>query len=767
MDTRQQQPPRFWRLDENFTVLDLATEHDEPGGDEPGIFQPQDTSDPCRQRSCFPSEIKTGMGSAVNAHAPVSIETLPDDTIMILGLDPGKGKTSVYHYDKARCLGIYHLDDYFQYLGDDPDWPMPYQLLAHDFVFAPVADITAPNLDGMLYVSAADRKQTFVFDLNITIEGLSLALQDCYYPMRTTQGKALVAAAGKVFYDADNKWLPLIAQRSHYWKEGQVTTRTFDGRQHDCVWHRIFLDAVIPDGAGIGIECRAANDKALIADSTFAESGVWKEQPQPYRRTMGSDIPYHEPYADGTATPKIAGTWETLLHNVTGRYLIIRLTLAGTGRNSPRIRSLRAYYPRFSYSNEYLPAIFRDDETSADFLERFLANVEGLFTTIEDRIAWAQVLFDVDSVPPEFLDWLAGWFEIIQQESWGEGRRRLWLAHIMELFSQRGTVPGIIRAVRLATDPCPDESIFTQDVTAYYHSDSTLQDAAFSGFHVRIVEKFLLRQAPGVTFGDPTMLEAPGIHSDKDPWEPSHGAEVLDKEYQIYLKNKYDDSIGALNKQWETGYNDFAEIKLPPLRPEPDIAADDWIFFLQNELKFTYAPVSCNEADTIAYQNYLARRYRTVNQLNNAWSLAAADENISFDTIQLPRAMPTHELQLNDWIQFVSLALPTSRYAHQFTVLLPTSLNSPSPWSGPDPEIVKRIVELEKPAHTSFDVKQYFAMFRVGEARLGMETIMEPARPLQDAVLGGHYLAEGFLSLPPAWKVPGRLILGRDTAGNA
>jgi phage tail-like protein len=707
------------------------------------------------------------MGSPVMAQEPVSIESLPDDTILILDLDAAEGQTAVYHYDKAGCLGIYHLDtyfQYFQYLCDDPDWPMPYRLLAHDFAFVTGVDTTAADLDGKLYVSAADRKQTFVFDLKVTIEGLSLALQDCYYPMRTPQGKALVAAAGKVFYDADNKWLPLIAQRSHYWKDGQVTTRTFDGKQHDCVWHRIFLDAVIPDGAGITIECRAANDKELIAGVAALESGAWKGQPQAYRRTMGSDIPYHEPYAGSIAMQKNAGTWETLLHSVSGRYLTIRLTLTGTGRNSPHIRSLRVYYPRFSYLNEYLPAVYRDDEISADFLERFLANFEGLLTTIEDRIAWAQVLLDVDSVPAEFLDWLAGWFEIIQQETWGEGRRRLWLTHAMELFSQRGTVPGIIRAVRLATDPCPDESIFTEDVTAYYHPDAALQDAAFSGFHVRIVEKFLLRQAPGVAFGDPTAPVAPGIYTQKDQWEPALGTERLNKDYQEYLGRKYNGSIEDLNKKWQAGYNDFLEIKLPPLRPEPDTMADDWIFFLQHELNFTYTPVACNKTDTIAFQNYLARRYRTVGQLNTAWSLSADDKYVSFDTIQLPRTMPTHERQLSDWIKFVSFALPTNRYAHQFTVLLPTSLNPQNPWSGPDPEMVRRIVELEKPAHTSFDVKHYFAMFRVGEARLGMETIMEPARPLQDAVLGDHYLSEGFLSLPRAWKAPGRLILGRDTA---
>jgi phage tail-like protein len=228
----------------------------------------------------------------------------------------------------------------------------------------------------------------------------------------------------------------------------------------------------------------------MPADAT-SKFGAWIEQPQAYLRTMGSDIPYHDPFPHRSSVKKKTGTWEVLLHRVKGRFLTIRLTLTGTGRNTPHIRSLRVYYPRFSYLNQYLPAVYRDDETSADFLERFLANVEGLYTTIEDRIAWAQVLFDVDSVPSEFLDWLAGWFEIIQQESWGEGRRRLWLAHAMELFSQRGTVPGIIRAVRLATDPCPEESIFTEDVTAYYHPESTPQGIAFSGFHVRIVENFL------------------------------------------------------------------------------------------------------------------------------------------------------------------------------------------------------------------------------------------------------------------------------------
>ncbi len=757
--------PRIWRLDEYFVVLNLGREDMDLGCNESSTFNTNGKSGEFPKNNCFQAAIEANMSTPLKEIEPISIETLPDDTIMVLGVSTDKGFPIIHLYEKSELLESYPLNDYFRHHRDVPDLPAHYQLLPHDFILMPENDTTADEYTGRLFISAADRKQTFVFDLKRTLEGLILVLLDCYYPMRTHQGKALVSAGGNVFYDAEEKWVPLIAQRSHYWDEGQVTTRVFDSKLHDCVWHRIFLDAIIPDSTGLRLQCLATNDEESMQSDTYFESRPWIEQPQPYLRSIGSDIPYYNPYSNNNSDRNKAGTWETLLHGVKGRYLAIRMELKGTGRNTPLIHSLRVYYPRFSYLKEYLPAVYQDDEISADFLERFLANVEGLFTTIEDRIACAQVLFDVDSVPQEFLDWLTGWFELIQQETWGEGRRRLWLAHVMELFSQRGTVPGIIRAIRVATDPCPDESIFTQDVTAYYNPVTAEEDVTVSGFHVRIVEDFLLRQAPGVAFGDPTNIEGPDLYTQKNKWEPSHGIKVLNEHYQEYLDRKYLNSIESLNGQWDTLYNSFKEIKLPPMKPEQEIIAEDWAFFVLNELQFTYIPVSRNEADTISYQKYLARRYRTINQLNIAWSLSITGKYKAFDTIQLPQTMPTNKTQLSDWIQFVSLVLPTIRYAHHFTVLVPTALNSYAPWDGPDPEIVRRIVDLEKPAHTRFDVKQYFAMFRVGETRLGMESIIDHGRPLQEMVLGDNYLAEGFLSVPSAWKAPGRFILGRETSG--
>src|SRR5207342_3481866 len=105
----------------------------------------------------------------------------------------------------------------------------------------------------------------------------------------------------------------------------------------------------------------------------------------------------------------------------------------------------------------YLPKVYQDDQESASFLDRFLANVEGMNTALEDRIVTAEALFDSRSAPTEALDWLLGWFDVAADPTWHEERRRLFLRHAMDFFAMRGTIPGIQLALRLALDSCDDE----------------------------------------------------------------------------------------------------------------------------------------------------------------------------------------------------------------------------------------------------------------------------------------------------------------------
>ena len=81
--------------------------------------------------------------------------------------------------------------------------------------------------------------------------------------------------------------------------------------------------------------------------------------------------------------------------------------------------------------------------------------------------------------------------------------------------------------------------------------------------------------------------------------------------------------------------------------------------------------------------------------------------------------------------------------------------------------MVDRVVRLEKPAHTDFDVRRFWDGFRIGEARLGIDTVIGASGRFVEMILGRDYLAEGYLYPGPPMNVPDRLIADRDRVGQS
>ena len=216
------------------------------------------------------------------------------------------------------------------------------------------------------------------------------------------------------------------------------------------------LDACIPHDTRVLIAARTAEDPEEL------DLAEWQEQPRLHLRGDGADLPFHQPFED--MDPKRAGVWELLLQRQRGRWLELRVTLLGNGRASRLVRALRVWRPRFSYLDEYLPAIYRQDPEAADFLERWLANFEGLFTGIEGRVANAERFLDPDIVPQDALDWLGQWLGVEPGTAPGRlaepARRRLLIANAHLLWDWRGTPKGLLILLRLALDECVDDSLF-------------------------------------------------------------------------------------------------------------------------------------------------------------------------------------------------------------------------------------------------------------------------------------------------------------------
>jgi hypothetical protein len=94
--------------------------------------------------------------------------------------------------------------------------------------------------------------------------------------------------------------------------------------------------------------------------------------------------------------------------------------------------------------------------------------------------------------------------------------------------------------------------------------------------------------------------------------------------------------------------------------------------------------------------------------------------------------------------------------AHRFAVLLPERLTSE------EAAMVRRIVNLEKPAHTEFEVRRYWDYYRVGEARVGLDTILGESSRFVPVILGRAYLADGYLAAAHPQDAKKRFVLDRD-----
>jgi hypothetical protein len=163
--------------------------------------------------------------------------------------------------------------------------------------------------------------------------------------------------------------------------------------------------------------------------------------------------------------------------------------------------------------------------------------------------------------------------------------------------------------------------------------------------------------------------------------------------------------------------------------------------------------------DVPLWQSYLARRYANIDDLNIAWG----ESHGSFGDIPLPDRPPRAAAALTDWIRFEAVVLPARDAAHRFTVFLPQgTLGITDRQKRVD--LASRIVALEKPAHTTFDVRFYWAWFRVGEARIGSDTVVDRGGSAPELfgpfVLDRSYIGSGYLAPEPARASRDRILLG-------
>ncbi len=126
---------------------------------------------------------------------------------------------------------------------------------------------------------------------------------------------------------------------------------------------------------------------------------------------------------------------------------------------------------------------------------------------------------------------------------------------------------------------------------------------------------------------------------------------------------------------------------------------------------------------------------------------------------QLRQRLPEGGLILADWIEFVSLVLPTQRNAHRFTVLVPVTPSQSREEQQRRGDIANRVASIEKPTHTMHDVKLYWGLFRVGEARTGYDSVLGPGSRTVALVLGRDAVGATHVGFSDAQRARGGVAL--------
>lgn len=214
--------------------------------------------------------------------------------------------------------------------------------------------------------------------------------------------------------------------------EGTVVVRGLDSQEDRTRWGRIFFSACLPKGTSMSIRAATTADTADDPEFIGDTLGVYR---QPDRADATDDV----------------ATYEAPVLAPRGRYLWLEVTLSGTERVTPRLRTIRVERPGHTLLDS-LPRAFSRDEGDAEFLFRMLAPTEGMLHEVASRAARRAELLDPATVRADLMPWLASFMGLVLDPRWPESARRILVAEAYELFRYRGTVRALRRMAEIYLD---------------------------------------------------------------------------------------------------------------------------------------------------------------------------------------------------------------------------------------------------------------------------------------------------------------------------
>ncbi len=228
-------------------------------------------------------------------------------------------------------------------------------------------------------------------------------------------------------------------------KRGIWFSAAFDSMSFDMTFHRLVLDCNLPEDSSLQIRVRTSNDKfiayqgkLILMDDFLADQSI--------------ELTERFELFSGENTLGFQKNTDMLLHGLSGRYLWICLTIGSARYGNIRVRSISLEFPRHSFV-DYLPEVYQQN---ADFLRRYIGIFQSIYLDMERKIDRLPIYLDPDTVPDEYLDYLASWMGVGNEGAILDPERlRYMVRNSIRLNKIKGTVQSIVEMVKLYTGKTP------------------------------------------------------------------------------------------------------------------------------------------------------------------------------------------------------------------------------------------------------------------------------------------------------------------------
>lgn len=215
---------------------------------------------------------------------------------------------------------------------------------------------------------------------------------------------------------------PVLRQVKIFHDIPSYTSKPLDSGVSGCLWHRIVLDADIPENSTITVSYITSETEDFENPSDY-------EKPAPIVFTKAKDA---------------------LINAQPGRYIQLEIDFHRGGKEAPVLREVKIYYERLSYLR-YLPAVYQENSESKEFLERFLSIFESSLYDSEETISNIPIFFDPMAAPEDFYRWLADWLSLDLYDLLEEDKKREFILRAVEFYKKKGTVSGLEDLVTFLT----------------------------------------------------------------------------------------------------------------------------------------------------------------------------------------------------------------------------------------------------------------------------------------------------------------------------